>query len=47
MRAALTVALSLLAATVVTLIALRLTYLLRVRQPAQPPTGVNAAGEGV
>ena len=47
LRAALTVALSLLAATVVTLIALRLTYLLRVRQPAQPPTGVNAAGEGV
>ena len=42
LRAALTVALSLLAATVVTLIILGLTYLLRVRQPAEPPTGVSA-----
>ena len=42
LRAALTVALSLLAATVVTLIILGLTYLLRVRQPAEPPTAVTA-----
>ena len=42
MSAALVAAISLLGVTVFTLIVLGLTYLLRVRQPAEPPTGVSA-----
>ena len=41
MSAALVAALGLTAVTVFTLFVLGLTYLLRVRQPTQPPTGVS------